>query len=249
MIDQEEQAGSGEPLLSARAVRKAFDTPGGASQEILRGIDLDFRRGEFAGIVGPSGSGKSTLLYILGALDAPTSGAVTIAGTRLAGLSQRRLAGFRNRVIGFVFQFHFLLPEFTALENVLMPALIGGAGRRDVEPRARELLERVGMTHRAGHRSTRLSGGEAQRVAIARSLINRPELVLCDEPTGNLDTSNSEIVYQLLREINRDQQVTVLVVTHDRGFAERTDRVVRLVDGRVESDCATDFQAGGFRYT
>jgi lipoprotein-releasing system ATP-binding protein len=222
-------------VLAARDVRKTFGS-GRQAVEILKGIGLDFPRGQFATIVGPSGSGKSTLLYILGALDRPTSGSVYIAGEAVEGLSDGKVAELRNRHIGFVFQFHFLLPEFTALENVMMPAMIGGATREEVQERALGLLERVGLSHRARQRSTKLSGGEQQRVAIARALINEPQLVLCDEPTGNLDTRNSEAVYQLLRDLNLENRQTIVVVTHDPEFAEKTDRIVHLVDGIVDRD-------------
>lgn len=220
--------------LEARELRKVFT--GQVTQEVLKGINLQFPAGEFAAIVGPSGSGKSTLLYILGALDMPTTGSVLVAGRAVESLSQKEVAAVRNKHIGFVFQFHFLLPEFTALENVLMPALIGGARREVVERRGLSLLDRVGLAGKARQRSTRLSGGEQQRVAVARALINQPSLVLCDEPTGNLDTKNSEAVYTLLRELNTENKQTILVVTHDPGFAAKTDRIVRLVDGLVDSD-------------
>lgn len=220
--------------LEARELRKVFT--GQVTQEVLKGINLQFPAGEFAAIVGPSGSGKSTLLYILGALDMPTTGSVLVAGRAVESLSQKEVAAVRNKHIGFVFQFHFLLPEFTALENVLMPALIGGARREVVERRGLSLLDRVGLAGKARQRSTRLSGGEQQRVAVARALINQPSLVLCDEPTGNLDTKNSEAVYTLLRELNTENKQTILVVTHDPGFAAKTDRIVRLVDGLVDND-------------
>lgn len=222
------------PVLVAREVRKVFE--GQVAQEVLRGISLEFPRGQFASIVGPSGSGKSTLLYILGALDRPTSGSVMIGGQAVETLTQPQLADLRNTMIGFVFQFHFLLPEFSAIENVMMPALIGGADRAQVEPRALELLGRVGLEHRAKQRSTKLSGGEQQRVAVARALINSPRLILCDEPTGNLDTANSGAVYQLLRELNLEHGQSIVVVTHDPDFAAKTDRVVHMVDGLVDKD-------------
>lgn len=222
------------PVLIAREIRKVFDEQ--VAVEVLKGISLEFPRGQFASIVGPSGSGKSTLLYILGALDRPTSGSITIGGRLLDRLSQDQLAELRNELLGFVFQFHFLLPEFTALENVLMPALIRGQRREEVEPYGRELLSRVGLEAQANQRSTRLSGGEQQRVAVARALVNRPQIVLCDEPTGNLDTRNSEAVYRLLRDLNHDNRQTIIVVTHDPDFAARTDRTVRLVDGLVDHD-------------
>ena len=237
------QESPAEPLLVAHKVRKVFD--GQVQQEVLKGISLEFPQGQFAAIVGPSGSGKSTLLYILGALDRATTGSIRIAGRALESLSQGEIAGLRNELLGFVFQFHFLLPEFTAIENVMMPALIGGKSRDRVEPRALELLTRVGLAHKAKQRSTKLSGGEQQRVAIARALINQPRLVLCDEPTGNLDTRNSDAVYSLLRELNLENRQTILVVTHDPGFAAKTDRVVRLVDGLVDRDDLLPRDTGG----
>ncbi len=224
-------------ILEARDVRKVFT--GQVTLEVLRGISVGFPAGQFAAIVGPSGSGKSTLLYILGALDRASSGEVLVRGQNVMDLDEARLARLRNTAIGFVFQFHFLLPEFTALENVMMPALIGGAERGELEKRALELLDRVGLSGRARQRSTRLSGGEQQRVAVARALINRPAIVLCDEPTGNLDSRNSQAVFDLFRELNRENGQTIVVVTHDTDFARRTDRIVRLVDGVIDLDRRT----------
>jgi lipoprotein-releasing system ATP-binding protein len=238
--------GTGSTVLVAHDVRKVFE--GQVAQEVLKGITLAFPRGQFASIVGPSGSGKSTLLYILGALDRPTSGSVVIGGRAVETLSQDELADLRNQLIGFVFQFHFLLPEFTALENVILPAMIGGKRREQLEGRGLELLSRVGLEKQARQRSTRLSGGEQQRVAIARALINDPQLVLCDEPTGNLDTANSRAVYELLRELNTENQQTILVVTHDADFAGRTDRIIRLVDGLVDRDEPIMAPSGGFEH-
>jgi lipoprotein-releasing system ATP-binding protein len=224
------------PVLEARGLVRRLGA-GAAAREVLRGIDLEIAEGEFAALVGPSGSGKSTLLYLLGGLDHPDSGSVVIAGTNLARVDDDTLARLRNRLIGFVYQFHFLLPEFSALENVLMPlwARGGGSSRADREWGA-ELLGRVGLEAHAGKRPRELSGGEQQRVAVARALVNRPRVLLADEPTGNLDSVNARAVYELFRELNASFSQTILVVTHDPEWAARSDRVLRLLDGRVVAD-------------
>ena len=223
-------------VLRLHGVTRDFGE-GEARTCVLRGIDLSLRRGEFAALMGPSGSGKSTLLHVMGLLDKPTAGRVVLDGQDTGVLGDDALTRYRGRTLGFVFQFHHLLPEFTALENVMIPM---AAARGRIEPamrdRARTLLERVGLSPRADARATTLSGGQAQRVAIARSLAMEPRIVLADEPTGNLDTQTADEVFRLLREVNRDQRVTFLVVTHDRRLAERTDRIVELVDGRIVSD-------------
>jgi lipoprotein-releasing system ATP-binding protein len=223
-------------VLEARGLVRRLGT-GAAAREVLRGIDLRIDEGEFAALVGPSGSGKSTLLYLLGGLDHPDAGSVLVDGTDLSSVGDDALARLRNRLIGFVYQFHFLLPEFTALENVLMPlwARGGGTSRTDRE-RGDELLRRVGLQEHAGKRPRELSGGEQQRVAVARALVNRPRLLLADEPTGNLDSSNARAVYELFRELNRAYSQTILVVTHDPEWAARSDRVLRLLDGRIVAD-------------
>jgi lipoprotein-releasing system ATP-binding protein len=225
-----------QPVLEARGLTRRLGV-GAAAREVLRGIDLTIAAGEFAALVGPSGSGKSTLLYLLGGLDHPDVGSVTIAGTALAAIGDEELARLRNRLIGFVYQFHFLLPEFSALENVLMPlwARGGGHARADRDWGA-ELLARVGLLDMAGKLPRELSGGEQQRVAIARALVNRPALLLADEPTGNLDSENARVVYELFREINRSLSQTILVVTHDIEWADRSDRLLRLLDGRLVGD-------------
>jgi lipoprotein-releasing system ATP-binding protein len=215
-------------------LRKVFN--GQVPTEALRGITLQFRRGEFASIVGPSGSGKSTLLYLLSGLDKPTSGRVEFDGVDLTTLNERALAEFRNRRMGFVFQFHFLLPEFTATENVAMPLLIAGINRREALDKAAELLKRFGLGHRLRHYPSQLSGGEQQRVAIARALVNDPDILFCDEPTGMLDSKNAQALYELLREVNAERGQTILVVTHEREFAQRTDRIIQLQDGQVIAD-------------
>ena len=210
---------------------------GEARTRVLRGVDLALRRGEFAAFMGPSGSGKSTLLHIMGLLDKPTGGRILLDGQDTGTLDDDALTRYRGRTLGFVFQFHHLLPEFTALENVMIPM---AADRGRLEPSMREcgmaLLERVGLSPRADARATTLSGGQAQRVAIARSLAMNPKIVLADEPTGNLDTQTADEVFSLLREVNRAQKVTFLVVTHDHRLAARTDRIIELVDGRIVSD-------------
>ncbi len=227
---------AGGDVLRLEGITRDFGT-GEARTPVLRGIDLSLRRGEFAALMGPSGSGKSTLLHILGLLDRPTAGRVVVDGQDTGVLDDDALTRYRGRTLGFVFQFHHLLPGFTALENVMIPM---AADRGRVEPamreRARALLDRVGLADKAGARATTLSGGQAQRVAIARSLAMDPRVVLADEPTGNLDTRTADDVFALLRDVNRAQGVTFLVVTHDRRLAERTDRIVELVDGRVVSD-------------
>jgi lipoprotein-releasing system ATP-binding protein len=226
--------GMERPILACYELRKVFN--GQVPTEALRGITLQFRRGEFASIVGPSGSGKSTLLYLLSGLDKPTSGRVEFDGVDLTTLNERALAEFRNRRMGFVFQFHFLLPEFTATENVAMPLLIAGINRREALDKAAELLKRFGLGHRLRHYPSQLSGGEQQRVAIARALVNDPDILFCDEPTGMLDSKNAQALYELLREVNAERGQTILVVTHEREFAQRTDRIIQLQDGQVIAD-------------
>jgi len=222
-----------EPLVSVKHVSKVFEHEG-RSLEVLQGIDLDIGRGEMVTIVGPSGAGKSTLLHLIGTLDLPTSGRIYYGGQDVTQLGSSELAEFRNRTIGFVFQFHHLLPEFTALENVLMPGLI--QGRRRLEGRARQLLDEVGLSARLTHRPGELSGGEQQRVALARALLMEPQLVLADEPTGNLDSQTSASVQSLFFELNRHHGTTFLIVTHSRDFAAMMPRRVSMKDGRIVSD-------------
>ncbi len=210
---------------------------GAAAREVLRGIDLTVEAGEFAALTGPSGSGKSTLLYLLGGLDRPDEGAVFIGGTPLAAVRDDDLARLRNRLLGFVYQFHFLLPEFSALDNVLMPLWARGGGRsRSDRAWGADLLQRVGLADKLDKLPRELSGGEQQRVAVARALVNRPRLLLADEPTGNLDSANGQAVYELFRRLNREQGQTILVVTHDARWAAASDRVLRLLDGRIVAD-------------
>ena len=224
-----------DALVLIEGLKKSF-VHMGRTLEVLRGIDLNVYPGQILAIVGPSGAGKSTLLHCVGTLDLPTSGRIRLGSEELTTMSGSRLAAVRNRDIGFVFQFHHLLPEFTALENVMMPGLIQGRPRREMEKRAKALLEEVGLLSRATHRPGELSGGEQQRVAVARALALDPKLVLADEPTGNLDTATSDAIHDLFFQINREHGTTIIVVTHNPAFAERMPRVVRMRDGVVEAD-------------
>lgn len=203
---------------------------------VLKGIDLTINQGEILSIVGASGAGKSTLLHCLGTLDVPSSGRLQMAGVELTTMSGSKLARLRNRDIGFVFQFHHLLPEFNALENVMMPGLIGGESRGTMQRRARELLTEVGLAHRLDHRPGEMSGGEQQRVAVARALALEPRLLLADEPTGNLDSATSDAIHDLFFEINRKHSTTIVVVTHNLNFAQRMPRVVEMRDGKIIHD-------------
>jgi lipoprotein-releasing system ATP-binding protein len=224
-----------EPLVRAERVTKKF-LHEGTEVDILTGIDLSIDRGEMLSIVGASGAGKSTLLHILGTLDLPTSGRIVYEGTDVTRYPSSRLADFRNRSLGFVFQFHHLLPEFSALENVMMPGLIRGASRASMVTRAKALLDEVSLSHRLSHRPGELSGGEQQRVALARALVMEPKLVLADEPTGNLDSKTSEAMHQLFFELNRSRGVTFLIVTHSKELAALMPRVVTMVDGKIDRD-------------
>jgi lipoprotein-releasing system ATP-binding protein len=224
-----------EALLKAEALKMVF-TQGGRDLEVLHSVDFSVAEGERVAVVGPSGAGKSTLLHILGTLERPTGGTVSFKGEDIFARDDEGLANFRNRQVGFVFQFHHLLAEFTALENASMPALISGLSRDEAFSRAESLLDEVGLSHRLGHRPTELSGGEQQRVALARALVCEPKLLLADEPTGNLDAHTGEEVHQLLGELNRSKDVTLLVVTHNSELAERMDRVITLQDGRIVQD-------------
>jgi lipoprotein-releasing system ATP-binding protein len=218
--------------IEIKQLRKSYDH-GGRQIEVLRGIDLMIGAGEMIAVVGSSGAGKSTLLHVLGTLDRPSSGAVHYDGRDVTRMAPAALADFRNHTIGFVFQFHHLLPEFTALENCAMPALIAGSSRAEATQRSKKLLERVGLGHRLTHRPGELSGGEQQRVALARALVMGPRVLLADEPTGNLDTATGEEMHRLVVELNREEGMTLVVVTHNPDFASRLPRRVRMVDGLI----------------
>jgi len=230
------------PLLDLIDVSKHYDAPGGAEvPPVLRGVSLSVAAGESLAIVGPSGCGKSTLLNLIGALDRPTSGRVLLNGTDLASLDDKRLALVRNREIGFVFQLHHLLPQCTVLENVLVPTLVAGAMSPGETPeqRAKRLLDRVGLADRADYFPGQLSGGERQRVAVVRALINAPNLLLADEPTGSLDRASAETLAALLVELNREEKVTLLLVTHALDLAGRMGRVLELRDGELRGAAGT----------
>ena len=216
-------------MIETKDIHKSFGT-----LEVLKGIDLTIGRGEVVSIVGPSGAGKTTLLQIIGTLSRPSSGEIMIDGTAVHTLSDKALSNFRNQKIGFVFQFHHLLPEFTAFENVCIPGYIAARDRREVESRAKELLEMLDMGHRFTHKPAELSGGEQQRVAIARALINSPAVLLADEPSGNLDTKNKEEIHKLFFTLRDTFGQTVVIVTHDEQLARMSDREIVMVDGQIK---------------
>ncbi len=229
------------PLLAARGLHKTYVKHANRIQ-VLRGVDLDVYEGEFLSVIGQSGSGKSTMLHLLGTLDRPDEGRISLAGRRIDNLRAEERDRLRNETFGFIFQFYHLLPELSALENVLSPAMIRHSfwswwpARRELRRRAAELLDRVGLSHRARHRPSELSGGEMQRAAIARALVNRPRILLADEPTGNLDSDNGRHIMRLLRDLNRADGLTIVMVTHNLDLVAETDRVVRLRDGRIETE-------------
>lgn len=215
-------------MLSAQNITKSY-----GSLKVLKGVSIEIAAGEVVALVGSSGAGKSTLLQIVGTLDTADAGTVEFEGGDILSLGEKQQASFRNEQLGFVFQFHHLLPEFTALENVCMPALIGGKSVSEVEGRAKELLTRLGLADRMEHKPSELSGGEQQRVSVARALINEPRLILADEPTGNLDTHNSDELYQLIFDLAKSTGIGFLIATHNMALAERSDRVIRIQDGLI----------------
>ncbi|MDG1381538.1 MAG: ABC transporter ATP-binding protein [Flavobacteriales bacterium] len=217
-------------MLMATGIHKSHD-----DLQVLRGVDVSLSAGEVVSIVGPSGAGKTTLLNVLSTLDRPDSGSVVVDGVELAGLRDKSLARFRNAKIGFVFQFHQLLPEFNALENAMLPALVGGRSEGEAEAAAMARLQELGLEARAKHLPSQLSGGEQQRVAVARALVNDPPLLFADEPSGNLDTANADALHDLFFDLRDRHGLTIALVTHNEGLAERADRQIRLRDGRIQS--------------
>ena len=216
-------------MIKLEGITKSF-----GSLQVLKGIDLEINKGEIVSIVGPSGAGKTTLLQIMGTLDEPDAGVVQIDGTLVSRMKEKELSAFRNKNIGFVFQFHQLLPEFTALENVMIPALIAGVSSKEAHERAMKILDFMGLVDRASHKPNELSGGEKQRVAVARALINDPAVILADEPSGSLDTHNKEDLHQLFFDLRDRLGQTFVIVTHDEGLAKITDRTVHMVDGMIK---------------
>ena len=218
-------------MIKLEGITKSF-----GSLQVLKGIDLEINKGEVVSIVGPSGAGKTTLLQIMGTLDEPDAGVVQIDGTVVSRMKEKELSAFRNKNIGFVFQFHQLLPEFTALENVMIPALIAGVSSKEAHERAMKILDFMGLVDRASHKPNELSGGEKQRVAVARALINDPAVILADEPSGSLDTHNKEDLHQLFFDLRDRLGQTFVIVTHDEGLAKITDRTVHIVDGMIKKE-------------
>ena len=218
-------------IIQIKNLTKIFGD--GVEIKALDGVDLDIVRGEFLSIIGPSGSGKSTLLNQIGILDTPTSGTILLNGIDVTQMSDKQRSRTRNKELGFIFQYHHLLPDFNALENVMMPLLISGIKSSQAREVASKVLDEVGLSDRMKHRPNQLSGGQNQRVAIARALVNKPSIVIGDEPTGNLDSKASDNIYELLRKLNREHNQTFILVTHDEDMAAKTDRIIRLVDGRV----------------
>ena len=218
-------------MIKIENITKSF-----GSLQVLKGVNLEISKGEVVSIVGPSGAGKTTLLQLIGALDAPDGGAIYFGGENLCKMSRSRLAAFRNTHIGFVFQFHQLLPEFTALENIMIPALIAGKSRAEAARRATELLQLMGLSARADHKPSQMSGGENQRIAVARALVNNPDVILADEPSGSLDSHNKEELHKLFFDLRDRFGQTFIIVTHDEKLAQITDRTIRMVDGVVTGE-------------
>lgn len=215
-------------MIHLEGITKSF-----GSLQVLKGIDLEIAKGEIVSIVGPSGAGKTTLLQIMGTLDSPDTGMINVDGTNVSKMKEKELSAFRNKHIGFVFQFHQLLPEFTALENVMIPAFIAGVSTKEASIHAMEILDFMGLTERASHKPNELSGGEKQRVAVARALINQPAVILADEPSGSLDTHNKEELHQLFFDLRNRFGQTFVIVTHDETLAKITDRTIHMVDGKI----------------
>ncbi len=215
-------------MIKAKNIHKSFDT-----LEVLKGVDIEIKKGEIVSIVGPSGAGKTTLLQILGTLDRPDKGEIEVDGINFSQLSEKELAAFRNKHIGFIFQFHQLLPEFTALENVMIPALIAGVDAKAANKKSKELIEYLGLNNRLGHKPSELSGGEKQRIAVARALINQPSLILADEPSGSLDSKNRDELHRLLFDLRDKFGLTLVIVTHDKELALLSDRVIEMKDGKI----------------
>jgi lipoprotein-releasing system ATP-binding protein len=225
---------SDQIILQSKQLTMRY-TQGELDVEVLKGIDLEVYQGQRIAIMGASGSGKSTLLHLLGGLEQPTSGSVILDGVDLNSVSETKLGKLRNKSLGFIYQFHHLLGEFTLLENVAMPLLIGGQSVKQAKQQAEKLLQRVGLEHRVAHKPGELSGGERQRAAVARALINQPKCILADEPTGNLDSKTAEQVYQLMLELNQEMQVSFIIVTHDQHLAEKMDTVLMMEDGLISA--------------
>lgn len=217
-------------MLSGKNIHKKY-----GSVEVLKGVDINIQKGEVVSIAGPSGSGKSTLLHILGTLDKADMGAVSMNNTMINSLSPKKMAAFRNKHIGFVFQFHHLLPEFTALENVCIPGWLAGRKKNEVKEEAAKLLNMLGLSHRMENKPNQLSGGEQQRVAVARALINKPDIVMADEPTGNLDSTNAQELHKLFFDLRKQFNQTFLIVTHNEELAKLSDRVLHMKDGKIEN--------------
>ena len=228
MDEERRRTGMSEKMIEIQGITKSF-----GDLQVLKGIDLIIYKGEVVSIVGPSGAGKTTLLQIMGTLDKADAGSVVINGVEVGRLKEKELSAFRNKQVGFVFQFHQLLPEFTALENVMMPALIQGVSSGEASRKAKETLEYLGLAERASHKPAELSGGEKQRVAVARALINNPAVIFADEPSGSLDSKNKEELHQLFFDLREKLGQTFVIVTHDEGLAKLTDRTIHMVDGRI----------------